>query len=136
MTVDTAIIQALLADVTVVGFVGTGVWPGSKPQAASNPAIVVNWIEGNPVYTNDGDSGLSQSRLEVDCWGDTYSEVKDLAAAVKNVLSGFQGTVAGISIETAEIESERDSREGGSNVDEYLHRTNIDLTVWHRQEGS
>lgn len=132
MTAETAIIQLLLADGSVSAIVGNNVWPGSKPQASGFPAITVNWVEGNPIYTNDGDSGLANVRLELDCWGDTYTEAKDLAAVVKTLLSGFQGTNSGVVIENTLVESERDFREGGSNADEYLFRTNLDLTVWHR----
>lgn len=132
MTIDTAIIQMLLADAPVVAIVGDSIWPGSKPQASGYPAIVVNWIEGNPVYTNDGDSGLNNVRLELNCYGETYTQAKDLAVAVKVLLSGFQGANSGISIENTLIASERDFRESGSNADEYLFRVNLDLEVWFR----
>lgn len=132
MTVEAAIIQLLIADSGVSAIVGDSVWPGSKPQASGFPAIVVNWIEGEPIYTADGETGLNRVRFEIDAWAETYTGAKDLAAAVKTVLSAFQGTNSGVTIETALFESERDYREGGSNSDEYLFRSNLDLTVWYR----
>jgi hypothetical protein len=129
---EEAMIAKLLATAAVTDLVSTRVYPGSVPQASAMPAIVVNRISGTPIYTDDGESGLQTARLELDCWGDTYSSAKTVARAVIAALSGFVGTVDDVEVQNTLLDAERDMREGGGNAAKYLFRTNLDFIVWFK----
>ncbi len=128
---EAALIARLLGTAGVASLVGARVYPGSRPQGDQLPGIVLNWISGAPVYTDDGEAGLSSARVQIDCWGDTYSSAKDVAQAVRASLSAFLGTVSGVTFQNILIEDERDDREKGLNDAEYLYRTNIDFIIWY-----
>jgi hypothetical protein len=96
------------------------------------PSIVINRISGAPVYTDQGESGLSEARLQVDCWGETYTSAKTVARAVIASLSAFVGTVGSTEFQNILLDAERDFREGGSNAAEYLFRTNLDFIIWFK----
>jgi hypothetical protein len=128
---EQAIIAKLLATGSVAAIVGTRVFPGSRPQASALPALVFNRISGAPVYTDDGEAGLAESRIQIDCWAETYSVSKALASAVKASLSGFVGASSGVTVQNILIITERDRRESGSNAPEYLYRVNLEFSVWH-----
>ena len=113
-------------------FAGTRVYPGARPQGSALPALVFNRIDGAPLYADDGEVGLAQARVQIDCWAATYTAAKQLARAVKASLSGFVGEAGGVDFPSILIDAERDLREGGSNAAEYLFRTSIDFIVWHR----
>jgi hypothetical protein len=127
---EEAMIAKLLATTAVTDLVSTRVYPGSVPQASTMPAIVVNRISGTPIYTDDGESGLQTARLELDCWGETYSSAKTVARAVIAALSGFVGTVDDVDVRNTLLDAERDFREGGGNAAKYLFRTNLDFIIW------
>ena len=127
---EEGIIGKLLARPEVTALVSTRVSPGRRPQASVLPAIDVNTISGAPVYTDDGESGLASARVEINCWGQTYSSAKLVARAVKASLSAFVGESAGITFQNILLDAERDFSETGSNAAEYLYRTNLDFIVW------
>jgi hypothetical protein len=129
---EQAIIAKLLATGAVAAIVGTRVFPGSRPQASALPALVFNTISGAPVYTDDGEAGLEEARIQIDCWAETYSASKTLAGAVKASLSAFSGTSSGVTFQNILIITERDRREGGSNAPEYLFRVILEFTVWFK----
>jgi Protein of unknown function (DUF3168) len=123
---------AKLRDAPAVAAIADGrVFPGALPQGQAVPAVVVNEISGAPVYTDDGESALNRSRLQVDAWAATYTDAKLLARTVKAELSGFFGTVGSTTFRFATIDDERDDREGGSNATAYRYRTSVDFIVWH-----
>lgn len=129
---EEALISKLLADSAVAGLVELRVFPVTRPQASALPSIVLTTISNIPVYTDDGDSGLHEARVQFDCWGQTYADAKLTARAVKSALSAFHGTVDGVEFQNVLILGERDSRESGSNAAEYLFRTMVDFQVWHK----
>jgi len=107
------------------------VYPGRLPQNAPVPAVIVTQISGPPVYTDDGESLLTRSRVQVDAWAATYTDAKLLAREVKATLSGFFGTVGNTLFRFVLIDDERDDDEGGTNATAYRFRTSVDFIVWH-----
>jgi hypothetical protein len=128
---EEALIAKLLADGGVSGLVGTRVYPVARPQGSLLPAIVLATVSNVPVYTNDGEAGIAEARVQIDCWGATYGSVKAAARAVTASLSAFFGTVDDAVFQYVLLDGERDSRESGSNAPEYLFRTQLDFRVWY-----
>jgi hypothetical protein len=124
------IIQRLLASGGVTGLVSTRIYPGRRPQASALPAIDVASVSGAPIYTDQGEAGLATARIEVNCWGATYTSAKQVAHAVTAALSAFFGESAGVTFQYVLKDAERDLSEGGGNAAEYLFRTSVDFLVW------
>ena len=124
---EEAIIARLLADAGVAAIVGTRVFPGMRPQGSALPAAVLNRISGGPLYADDGEVGLEQARIQIDCWADTYTAAKKLARAVTACLSAFDGTVGTTTFEFIELDIERDLQEGGGDAASYPFRTALDF---------
>lgn len=129
---EEALIAKLLADGGVAALVGTRVYPVARPQGSVFPAVTLATVSNVPVYTNDGESGIAEARVQIDCWGETYGSVKTAARAVIAALSAFFGTVDGTVFQYVLLDGERDSRESGSNAPEYLFRTQLDFRVWYK----
>lgn len=127
---EEALIARLLATTGVSALVGSRVYPGSVPQGATMPAVVVNVISGGPLYADDGEVGLDNTRVQIDCWATTYSSAKTVARAVRDSLSAFVGTVSGVTFPYILLDVTRDLREPGANQSEYRYRTNMDFIVW------
>lgn len=115
----------LLNDSGVLSFAGTRINFGTHPQGQPLPAIVLNVVGDAEEYTLDGPSGLSQARLQLDCYADGYGAAKGLSRAVRSLLSGYQnGAFQGV----FHVGS-RDGREGGSNEAERPYRVSMDFMV-------
>lgn len=97
------------------------------PQTAVRPFLVLNRIDGQPNYHMQGSSGFVSSRVQIDCYADTYTAATAAARSVKTLLSGYKGgTIQGIF-----IESERNLPAADAGDVNSLFRTSIDITVLH-----
>jgi hypothetical protein len=77
-----ALRSRLLADATIAGLVGTRVDWGLRPQAKSLPAITLD-LPGSPRdYHMGGAQNTQITRVQIDAWGTTPKQVKDIADAV------------------------------------------------------
>jgi hypothetical protein len=126
---EEAIIQTLLNDGGVTALISTRIYPGVRLQGSALPAAVFNVISATPSYSDDGDDGIEENRVQIDCWGETYSSAKSVARAVIGALSGFGGSVDGVDIKYVSLDMHHDSTEGGTKASEYLHRTSLDFIV-------
>lgn len=129
---EEALIGKLLGDSGVAALAGSQIYPVSRPQGGPLPAVTLATVSNVPVYANDGEAGLAEARVQIDCWGETYSATKTLARAVKTSLSAFFGTVDGVVFQNVLLDGERDLRESGSNAPDYLFRTQLDFRVWYQ----
>lgn len=127
-----ALIDLIKDDVAVAGIVAGRVYPVRRPQGSAFPAIVVTRISGQPLYSDEGEVGLQNARVQVDSMAMTYTAAKDLAQMVRTRLSGFSGVNAGIDFSFIMLDEERDLSESGANVAEYPVRIAMDFIVWTR----
>ena len=126
---EEALIAKLLATSGVTALVSTRVYAGARPQALDLPAVVLNLISANPSYSDDGEDGIQEDRIQLDCWAETYSAAKSLSRAVIDALSAFGGTVSGVNFQYIELDLAHDTQEGGSNATDYPFRTSLDFIV-------
>jgi hypothetical protein len=115
----------LLADSGVTGMVGARVSWGARGQGAGLPAIVLNVISDVGTYLIDRPSGVSNARVQVDCYAQGYADAKLLSRAVLSVLSGYRGGA----IQGVFHAGSRDGREGGTNEAERSSRVSLDFTL-------
>lgn len=90
-----ALTALLLADTAIAGLTGGGdrLYWNVKEQGKPDPSAVLYLISGVPDYHMQGPSGLVESRVQVDCRGDTVADALELARAIEARLSGYRGTV-------------------------------------------
>jgi hypothetical protein len=124
---ETAFRAILFGAAGVTALAGTRINWGAHPQGAAYPAAVLMRVSDAESYTLDGRDGLSKGRVQVDCYGMEYKAARDLAAAIRAVLSGYRGG----NFSLIEHAATRDSREGGTNEAERPYRVSMDfLTHW------
>jgi hypothetical protein len=70
-------------------------YPLMMPQNPTLPAIVYSRQASTPQYRLEGGSSLSQIRMEIDCYANTYEDAKSLASEVRSAmeLAAFKGTM-------------------------------------------
>lgn len=122
--------RALLLNTTAVtDVVSTRIDFAGGAQGTPDPRIVLWVIGDNEEHRMCGPDGLSDGRVQVDCYCGEYGQAKLLSRAVRAALDGhsdanFQGIFhAGT----------RDSREGGTNEAYRSYRVSLDFITNHQQ---
>lgn len=105
MSLEQGLHAALVADGTVNGLVAGRIYPEIMPQDVVYPAISYQRISTTRYQLLEGVDDFTQARLQVDCWCDSYAQVKTLALAVKSALDGVTGTLGAQAIQHCMLES-------------------------------
>ncbi len=125
MTIMEAVIGQLVADAGVGALVADRIYPGAAPQGATSPLIVVNTVSIVPGYADDGETGLDQTRIQIDCYASTYTASHTVSTAVRAALS------AAFTPEMLypELDVVRDLRDTGTNETAYQFRRSMDFNI-------
>lgn len=121
--------KRLTSDAAVKAIVAERVYPLERPQNSPSPAITYQVISDPRSNHLKGSDGSRPTRLQCDCWADSYGVAKALARAVIAALR-FPATVQGKKFGHAQVEGPRDLREtvaGGKTI----HRQSVDFIIWH-----
>lgn len=124
----------LLAETAISTLVGDRIYWTQLPQGADRPYILLSVVSSVPDVVFAGATGLVQSRVQFDCWGEDYYQAKDVARALDTLLSGKKLTTPGsgaIRFEGFFIEAERDGHDDVDAPDD-LFRTSLDFIIWHK----
>jgi hypothetical protein len=82
----------------VVSAVGTRITPQVLPKDSLLPAITWKVFSPRTWYTAGG-IGMTRQRVQVTCWGDSYSDADILRRTLEPYLESFTGTVDGYNIQ-------------------------------------
>lgn len=117
----------LLGAGSVSALVGSRVNWGAHPQGEPLPAIVLTLVDDIEGRSYTGPNGLSQGRVQVDCYAATYRAAKSTARAVRSLLDGYRGG----NFEGVFHAASREGREGGTNEADRPYRCSLDfMTNW------
>lgn len=98
-----------------------------RPQAAALPAVTLQIISDQRPQHLKGFNPLRDTRVQIDCWGNSYGEVAALKEAVLAAVVP-ESIANGIRFDRAIIDGERDL--GEQTETQFIHRASIDLIVW------
>lgn len=117
---------------TVTAFCGERIDWVERVQGDPYPAILMHLIGDAAGHTLKGSDGLSNGRVQVDCYAEDYADAADLAKAVGLVLDGYrQDGFRGIF-----LDARRDNSERGANEADRPFRVTLDfLTHWRSSNG-
>jgi hypothetical protein len=123
---EEALRARLLATAGVTALVGQRVTWKIRARGSALPAIVLHLISVREDTTHDGLSGLSESRVQVDCIADTHFAALAVRRAVKAAMGGYRGP----DFQAVFVAAQRDDVDTG-DVNNPVFRTSLDLMVWH-----
>jgi hypothetical protein len=125
-----AIYARLAGASPVTALVGTRIFPMVSQTPSQPPYVVYSTVGGTTWNSMSGQTGLAQSRVQVDAYATTYASAQAIAAAVRDALDGFRGMaggvrVGGISRQATPLEFYE------ADVDPRLFRVSQDYIVTH-----
>lgn len=112
----------------IAAIVSNRIYPVQLPQEFTLPAITYQLISNQRIHAIDGPIGVAIPRVQIDCYADTYSEVKTLADKVRITFDGFRGSIATeTDIGGIYLESEQDIY----SADTEIYRVSMDFMIPH-----
>lgn len=127
---EEALATLLLGTSAIASLIGNRLTWLVRVQNSPLPSLVLNVISNVPEYSDEGDAGLKQARVQIDCWALTYASAKALARAVKARLSGMRETASGVEFSAAWVDLEQDLFDTGA-AGQSLYRVSLDILITH-----
>ncbi len=138
MTIDGAILARLKAVSAVTAIVGSGtsarIHADHLPQDPTLEAITYRQISAPRVHAFGSDPGLVQARWQIDAWGSTYEEARDLGDAIRgngagNAFSRFSGTLDSTVVQSVLLDNEIPTFQDDSGS----YRNMQDYMIWYEE---
>lgn len=121
----------LTGDAGVSALVGTKIYWSEIPQGKTRPVICLHLVSELNNHTMGGTVDLEDATVQVDCWGDTWTDAITLSEAVKAALDGYSGTVGSTVFQGVFKRSERQDFQKPGNGEGKYHRVSSDYQVFH-----
>ena len=134
MTIEGAILARLLAVTAITNIVGSRIYAPHLPQKPVFEAIAFRLISAPRVHAFGSDPGLVQARWQIDAWGNTYEEARDLGDAIRgdgagSAFSRWNGTLDSTVVQGVLLENEIPTFEDESGS----HRNLQDYMIWYEE---
>lgn len=108
-------------------------WSRRPQEDTEYPACMLTRVSSVPEYHSGGTASLASSRVQVDTWAETYEAAALAARAIKSLMSGYSGTVAGVGFQGCFLEGERDFADEELDANRRLFRVSQDFIIWHTE---
>ena len=126
----------LQTQVNVTGKVSDRIFPQQNPSsAATYPYMVVNQISETRTPHLTAASGLVRTTLQIDTFGDDWSDTVDAAEALRDELDGYRGTWNTTrTVQRCLLESRRDDLTPPSDAEQAgIYGVSQDFAIWHEE---
>ena len=147
--IESAIVHTLVSDTTLLALIGNPadpqpedtarISPNHAGQDQELPRLVYRVVSREGVRrVQDGPTNLCRVRMQIDVYGDAYSDVVTVSDRVRRLLDGLSGTLgpsgSTVEVDSIALEDQDDlperAQDGGSGT---IHRRSIDFMIWHRE---
>ena len=98
---------------------GARVFPLIAPDGVPRPYIVYQRVAAVTENVLSGDAGLTNTRIQIDTFGDTYAQAQTVAAAIIALMDGW--SVQNVNLMSQDF----------FEPDTKLHRCSMDFSIWH-----
>ena len=91
--VTAGIFSLLSQNSSINALIGTRIFPVLLPERATLPAVTYQVISMKPQYELQNRVNVTNLRLQIDAWAETYADAKSAVSAIVAVLDNFSGTL-------------------------------------------
>lgn len=128
---EAALTMLLLGDARVKQLAGSKLHWLRAPQTIVPPYAVLQVISSRDDYHLQGASGLTDARVQIDAYADSYLGARKLSDAILGVLSGYRGILSGVRLQAGFVDNRRDFPASSSGDVTPLFRRSADIIIWH-----
>ena len=128
-------VQKIMVDHAGIGAIAANrIYPQILPPTVTLPALTWQRISGVHLEDLNGADSLAHPRIQINCWGASYSDAADLRDAVRAALVDYTGTVLGVVIQMISLEDDGDLFEPSvSSKEKRRFGRRLDFIVWHEE---
>ena len=130
-----ALYSRLTGDTNITGLVGTKISPMEARQSWSLPYVTYQIVSDPPTHAMIRDATISNPLVQVDVWGETYPNVKNIANKIRSRLRDYGGTITvsstSLVIQRIFYEGQTDIKEVDMETNEVTFRIMQEYRVWH-----
>jgi len=98
------------------------------PQGTTFPAILYTRIATDRTQALDGNVGVTEATVAIDCLAENYSQAKTLADEVRTILHGYSGAWSTLVCRNCVLETETDFSE--QDGDRVTHSVTQIYRIW------
>ena len=132
--IQKAIYSLLINNGDITDLVSTRIYPMVRDQKDGLPAITYQVIGGVRRYTFDGPMGMVAGRVQINCFASTLLAAAELAAAVRGVLDGYQGSPESVRLESIFFEDQGDLPViAAGNEEQNVYAQTLDFQVTYKE---
>jgi hypothetical protein len=106
---ESSVMNYLLSYTGLTALVATRIIPVVLQTPATYPSVTFQKISAEEDLGMGQNEGISECRIQFDCWGSGYGSVKAVAIQVKNALKNFTGDMKGTMVHCIKLVNESDS---------------------------
>lgn len=129
---EESLIGLLLATSGVTAVVSTRINWNKSASPAVPPYVILRKVSGARDYRMSGATGLTETRMQADCYGTTYASAKAAARAIEAALSGYRGASGTTTFDGIFLIDERDLIDDDESPAD-LHGVSLDFMIWHKE---
>lgn len=121
--------------------VGSRVDWGLSPQGRPYPSVVLWNISSIEQMNLAGPGGWVRSRVQADSWAKTFKQARDISHIMappgrKAGLNGLRATIGDYRFRIFVIDRDASTDEDKADSSGVVHRSRLDLDVWHSRIGA
>lgn len=108
--------------------VGSRIYPVKLPQLPTFPAVTYTRISTPRLHAFER-SLLPHPRFQFDCWAESYSRAKDVAAQVRAALNIYRGAMGAYTVQVSIVDDERDMYDPETK----LWHVIVEAIIWYEE---
>jgi hypothetical protein len=106
---ESSVYSYLLTYSGLTALISNRIYPIVLPTPPTYPSITYQKISGTDELVMGRDDGISECRIQYDCWASSYGSAKTVAAQVKKALQNYIGIMNGTTTHCIQLVNEMDS---------------------------
>ena len=136
MAIEQGLFQLLQSNATIGTLINTaqgkGVYWILIPKGATVPALVITKIATDDTVSTSKTFLTRGALFQIDCYGTSYYQSKNVATAVRGVLNNYTGTLTeGTVVQGITIEKDWDMPFEESSALGFVYRNMLQFRVWY-----
>jgi hypothetical protein len=113
----------------LAALVSNRLYPQRLPESVTMPAIAYRRVSGERMMSHSGPSGVASPRYQMECWGMSYAEAKQVAEQVRIALDGYKGLMGSVPVQGTFVDDDRDRYDSVTKQ----HFVQVDAIFWHEE---
>ncbi len=130
-TIEEVVYSRLTTFAGLAALISTRAYPLVIPPDVTLPAIAYQTISGEPQWSHDGFSGLTQTRIQITSVAENYATAKQIDQQVRIAFGAVAFTLLGVKVQGAFVDNTLDDFDPANLAPRPAPVVRTDVILWH-----